>query len=174
MKATMVFFMICNIIFPAQLYNIHFLSSKFVYNKSLDFIVQYISIHIFCPSLLLAHFTFLFPCNIFISNLIFSLPTTCFHSTLLLFLPYPETQNEFPCQGSFYILFFFFILHPFAQILKYLHSLYTFNKLCQLVVGRVVVVAMFFHGYLQSFTNSVFQITNFTGSSPTLIFRLKF
>ena len=104
MKATVVFFMICNIFFPAQLYNIHFLSSKFVYNKSLDFILQCISIHIFCSTLLIANLTFNFPCNTLISNLVFSLATTCFHSTLLLFLPHPDTQKEFSCQESFHIL----------------------------------------------------------------------
>ena len=102
MKATRVFFTTCDIFFPAQLFNIHFLSNKFVYIKSLDFILQCISIHMFCPSLLLEHFTFLFCHIIFISNFVFSLDTTCFHHSL--FLHHPDLQNQFSCQGSFHIL----------------------------------------------------------------------
>ena len=40
----MVFSMISNIFFPAQLFNIHLLSINFVHIKSLDFILQFISI----------------------------------------------------------------------------------------------------------------------------------
>ena len=49
MTPTVVFSMICDIFFPAQLFNIHFLAIKFVHIKSLDFIL-------FCTSLFLSFF----------------------------------------------------------------------------------------------------------------------
>ena len=101
----MVFSMIRDIFFPAQLGNIHFLSFKFVHMKSLDFILQFISIHIFCSSLLLHHFTFFLSFIIFILNFVFSLATTCFQSAILIFVPYPASQNQFSCQQSSHILF---------------------------------------------------------------------
>ena len=44
MKSTVVFSMISDIFFPAQLFNIHFFSIKFVHIKSIDFILQSISL----------------------------------------------------------------------------------------------------------------------------------
>ena len=64
-------------------------------------------------------------------------------------------------------------LISFSPALKYSHALSTFDNLCQLVVVRLGVVALFFQFYLQSFTNSVFQISNFSGLSYSF-FHLKF
>ena len=61
MKSTVVFSMISDIFFPAQLLNINFLSSKFLHIKSLDFILQFISLlsynslNLFTPLLILVH-----------------------------------------------------------------------------------------------------------------------
>ena len=131
----MVFPMICDIFFPAYLLNIHFLCSKFVYIKSLDFILQCISIHIFCPSHLLAHFTFLFPRIIFISNFVLSSYNLYPFNTLTISAQTRHTKSIFLSRV---------ISHPFSLLLKYLCSLYTFKNLCQFVVDRIVVIALFF------------------------------
>ena len=88
-----------------------------------------------CPSLLLFHFTFLFPLIIFILNFVFTLATTHFHAELLLFLPHPALQNQFSCQWSSHI--------HVPWLLKYLHSLPTFSSISLFVVDRVAVVALF-------------------------------
>ena len=76
MKPTVVATMISDIFFPAQLFNFHFIFMNFVHIKSVDFILQFISIHIGCLSILLPHFTLFFPLIIFVLNFVFSLPTT--------------------------------------------------------------------------------------------------
>ena len=61
MKSTVVFSMISDIFFPAQLFNINFLLNKFVHIKLLDFILQFISLlsynslNLFTPLLILVH-----------------------------------------------------------------------------------------------------------------------
>ena len=164
MKATVVSFMICNIFFPAQLYNIHFLSSEFVYNVTRFYTTVYFSSHILpLPSL---------------SPFYLPLSSQYFHfkfgflSSYNLF-PFHTLTISPPPRHSKRIFLSRVISHPFAQLSKYLCSLYAFNKLCQLVVGRVVVMS-FCQGYLQSFTNSVFQISNCTGPLPYFFFHLKF
>ena len=67
------------------------------------------------------------------------------------------------------------ISHPFSLLLKYLHSLSTFNNLCQLVVGRVVIVAFFVFNFISRASLILYfkyQILLLT--SPTLFFCLKF
>ena len=139
MKATVVFFMICDIFFPAQLYNIHFLSSEFVYNVTRFYTTVYFSSHILpLPSL---------------SPFYLPLSTQYFHfkfgflSSYNLFPFHTLTMSSLP-RHSKQIVLSRVISQPFAQLLKYPCSLYTCNKQCQLLVGRVVVLALFFQGYL--------------------------
>ena len=124
-KSTVIFSMICSIFFPAQLFHVHFLSFKFVQIKSLDFILQFISIHRFYPFLLLPHFTFFFPLIILVLNCVFSLGTTCFHSSLLLFLPRPASQNQLSCLWASHIFFLTLKIPAFS-----LHLLQSFLAGC--------------------------------------------
>ena len=151
MNSIAVFFIICIIFSPAQLFNIHFFSFKFVPIISLDFLLQFISDLIFCSSLLLLHFTFLLPLLIFVLKFIFSLTMTCFYSTLLLFLTTQTLKT-----------IFLLISHPtfFFLVLKGFYSLSTFIHLSLLVVDMVVVAFLQF--CFQIFTIFVFQISNST------------
>ena len=164
MKATLVFFMICKFSFlhsfltsiscPASL---NILSHQILYQTVFQFtyfdppssqpFYRPLSSHYF-------HFKF---CFLFSNNLF------PFH-TLTISSPFRHTKP---------ILLSRVISHPIALLLKQSRSLSTFNNLCQLVVGRVVVMS-FCQGYLQSFTNSVFQISNCTGPLPYSFFHLKF
>ena len=148
----MVFSMICDIFFTAQFFNIHLLSLKFVHTKSLDFILQFILIHIFCSSFPLPHFTFFCPLIMFILKFVFSLCTTCLHSALLLLLPYPAFQNQFSCQWSSHILF------PAIKICKF-----SFHLQQPLLIGcGQNSCCCIFSIYLQIFTILIFRISKFT------------
>ena len=100
MHFNVVFFMICIIFSPGELFNVHFLSFTFVPIRSLVFILEFISDLIFCSSLLLLHFTF-FPLLIFILKFIF---LCCFIPHSYYFSPY-SLLKPFSSHQSSYILF---------------------------------------------------------------------
>ena len=164
MKSTMVFSMIWNIFFPAQLFNIYFLSFKSVHIKLLGFILQFILTHIFCSFLLLPHFIFFFPLITFILNFVFFLATTYFHSHSYYFSPVQPLETNFLVYGNLTFLFL---------ILKYPCSLSTFSNLCLLAVDRVVIVA--FYSIISLYLR-YFSISNlkFNRSPILIIFCLKF
>ena len=150
----MVFFIICVIFSPAQLFKTHFFSFKFVPIISLVFCILYFSlfqISYFAPSFSYSILPFP-PSSYFCFNFIYSLAMTCFYSTFLLLLPHPDSQNYFCSHQSSHIIF---------PLLKYLYSLSIFINLHSLVVPMKVVV-VFFLFYSQIFTIFVFQISNFT------------
>ena len=158
----MVFSMIGDIFFPAQLFNMNFLAFKFVHIKSLDFILQFISGHIFAPPL--TPFYFFFPLIIFILNFVFFLATTYFHSHSYYFSPVQPLETNFLVYGNLTFLFL---------ILKYPCSLSTFSNLCLLAVDRVVIVA--FYSIISLYLR-YFSISNlkFNRSPILIIFCLKF
>ena len=143
----MVFSMTCDIVFPA-VFNIHFMSFKFMHIVTRFYTILYFNSHIL-PLPSLTHFTFFFP---LVLHFIFSLATSCSYSALLLFLPIQPLKTNFLVNGHLTFL---------LPLFKYPCSLSTFSNLSLLVVDRVGFIAIF-QFYLYIFTNFIVQISNFT------------
>ena len=99
MNSIMVFSMISTIGFPAQLFNIHFFSFKFVPIMSLVFIFQFISNLTFCSSPYLTPFQ-LFPSSSYFCVKFYFF--SCYDWFLFhtLTIPPPASQNHFSCHQS--------------------------------------------------------------------------